>query len=694
MLDVNEFRTFTGVDGDLSVFHQPRNIVVVGASASVEKWGYWMARGALKGADVRPGYLVNPRTPEVAGVATYATMAELPEAPDLVVLCTPGSSVPGLVDEAIALGARGFLCITADVGDVQTKMASDIRAKGARLLGPNAMGLFDQASSLKMVWGDLSPGRVAIVTQSGGIALELSALLARRGLGISRMVSLGNQVDVTGYEELDGLAGRQDTNLVVVYLEDFRDGERILKAMTRLHESGQRVVVISTGRSAGAQATVRSHTGAITSQSEVVDAACRAAGAITVATPSAAANVASVMGGSGSVRGRRVAVVSDGGGQAAIAADVLEQLSLHVNPFSPSLAHAVGQVLPIQAALSNPVDLAGAGEQDIFNFARVIGLICESGEVDCLVLTGYFANYCIDVPSLRDNEFEVARQLGEIARRTGVAIVVQTYSPESATAMVLREAGVATFGVIEDAASALDYAAMFAEVAPRPRAGLTSDVPLEASSRTEFSYWSSRQLLSDHAITFPQAVLIDSNGALERVADQLTFPVALKADWIAHKSDVGGLVLNIQSADELRRVHASMVEKLGNGSFVAEEMDTRPDIVECIVSVRRDALFGAVVTLGLGGANVEIFQDVAHELAPVSSDEATAMLTRVRSSVLLGEWRGRGARDVDALTSLVERLSRLIFTLEGVREIELNPVRVGRGGVLVVDALVLGNSIV
>ena len=678
------------VSSTLQVFHDPRNVVVVGASEAPNKWGYWMARGALSAAGRRPAYLVNRRGVSIGGTASYRALDALPDAPDLVVLCVPGAAIPGVVGEAIMAGARGFVCISADVGELEPEVARLLTAGGARMIGPNCMGLHDTSADLRLVWGELASGRVALVSQSGGLASEVVALLTERKQGVSRVVSLGNQLDVGAGEELAALLGRADTDFVGVYLEDYGAGRALVKTLAQLREEGKYVAVMSVGRSKAAQATVASHTGAITTGAEVVEAACRAAGAAVVRTPTEMADLATLVLGRRYRGGRRIGVLSDGGGQAAVASDCLESSCLEVPPLSADTASQLAELLPPHAATRNPVDLAGAGEHDINAYTSTGEILCTSGELDAVLISGYFGNYAVEVPSLGQDELAVARQLSAIADRTGVPVLVHATNLQSPTAEELRDHGISVFGAVEHAARTLGSAAALFASAPRSLDGASQMAPLDPPPTP--SYWTAREALIAAGLQFPDGRLVRDRQDLHTALRQLSLPVALKADWLTHKTDVGGVALHLAHPAAVEAAYDDMLERFGPLPFVIESMDRREHVVECVVATHWDENFGAVATVGLGGSQIEIYVDVAHSLAPVIHQDALAMVNRLRGASLLRAWRGRPALDCAALAEVVVRLSAVAAASPRIAEIELNPVRVSTRGAIAVDALLIARS--
>ncbi|PRY47881.1 acyl-CoA synthetase (NDP forming) [Geodermatophilus tzadiensis] len=680
--------------GDLSVFRDPRSVAVVGASPDPAKWGYWLARGALQGATRRPVHLVNARGAVIDGTPSAPSLRDLPGTPDLVVLCTPAASVPGLVDEALDLGARGLLAITAGIDlahgepGLERRLAARVRAAGARLVGPNCLGVYDAATDLELAWGTFTPGHLAIVSQSGQLGLELAGLAAHAGLGVSRFVSIGNQVDVTAVEVLDDLVAHEATRAVVLYLESFADGRALLGAMARLRAAGKPVVVLTVGASDASRAAARSHTGALTAATEVVSAACRTAGSVLVDTPAQAVELAHLLLGSPLPPGRRVAVVSDSGGQGALAADTLAREGLVVPRLGPATAGTLARALPPTAAVGNPVDLAGAGEQDLDSYARVVETLLDSGEVDAVVLTGYFGCYGADTPQLVHRELEVVKTLADAVRVHRRPVVVHSMSPDSEAVRTLRASAVPTLHTVDAAARSLALATRLAAGGGDP----VPDAAPGAATGRALPYLEARARVAASGVAYPGAEPVRTADDVRAAARRLSAPYVLKAGWIEHRSDVGGVVAGLTDAEAAVGALRDLTARLGEGGYVLEEMDTRPDVVELIVGARRDPAFGPVLLVGLGGVQAEVYRDVQVALAPVTAGQARELLGRLRGAALLTGWRGAPAVDLDAAAEVAAAVSRLVAEQGDVAEAEVNPLRVGPTGAVAVDALLVAGE--
>ncbi|UUW89170.1 acetate--CoA ligase family protein [Nocardioides sp. WV_118_6] len=680
----------------LTVFSDPRSVAVVGASADPAKWGYWLARGALRGAARRQVHLVNAKGATIDGAPSVRSLAELAErdqVPELVVLCAPAASVPAIVDQALALGTRGFLGITAGIDTahgepgLERRLAERIRAAGARIVGPNCLGLYDAATDLELAWGTFSPGRLAIISQSGQLGLELAGLAAHEGLGVSRFVSVGNQVDVTAAELLDDLVDHEQTRAVVLYLESFADARGLVATMARLREAGKPVVVLTVGASEASRAAAQSHTGALTAATDVVRAACRAAGASLVDTPAQAVELAHLLLGGPLPAGRRVAIVSDSGGQGAIAADTFARHALEVPRLSDATRAALAGLLPAAAAVANPVDLAGAGEQDLSTYARVVDVLAGSGEVDAVVLSGYFGCYGADTPELVERELEVVGALAGVVGEQQRPVLVHSMSHDSVAVRSMREQSVPTLHTIDAVARSLELATAMAEDAARtvPRAV----APPTAETGKALDYLAGRDRVAAAGVAYPGAAAVRDVAGLHAAAARLTAPYVLKAGWLEHKTEVGGVAVGLADVAAAEAAFVAMSGRLGEGDYVLEEMDQRSDTVELIVGARRDSSFGPVVLVGIGGVQAELYRDVQVALAPVEPAEARRMIEALRAYPLLDGWRGRAAVDVAAAADVVAAVSCLLADDPDLVECEINPLRVGPEGAVAVDALVL-----
>ncbi|MFL5952879.1 MAG: acetate--CoA ligase family protein [Gaiellaceae bacterium] len=658
------------VSRTLDSLFAPRSVAVVGASRDPAKWGGLLARGALKGRHRRAVGLVNRNGGEILGSPSHRTIAELPQPPELVVACVPAPALEQTVEEALAVGARAIVGISAGLAeDAERRLGRRVREADAVLLGPNCLGVFDRDEELDLApWVDFPPGEIGLIAQSGNLSLELALLADRAGLGFSRFASLGNQADLEAAELVDSFARHEGTRLIALYVEDFRDGRAFARAAAG---AGKPVVLLTVGGSDGAARAARSHTRALVSDLAVVDAACRAAGIVRVATPTELVDAAAVLLRGRRSAGRRIVVLGDGGGHGVVAADVASRAGLELPVLSPRLAADLAAVLPETATTQNPIDFAGGAERDIRSFERVVDLLLHSGETDALLVTGYFGGYGTD------SERDVATAVASAATERGMPLVVHSLYPQSEAGRALAAGGGLVYGEIERAVSALETLARAGERAPG-----VPFVPDDAIAPVAEGYFASRELVAEAGVPMVAAVAVESASEARAAAEQLGYPVVLKSLGADHKSDAGGVVLDIRDAQELEAAFA----RLPRGPCSVERMAAVDAGLELIVGVRRDPRFGPLLMVGLGGVHAEVFRDVAVALAPVEPAEAEGLLRSLQCAPLLTGARGRGPLDISAAAKAASALSYLAVRAPWLAELEVNPLRVTVDGVVGLDA--------
>ena len=680
---------------DLRPLFDPRSVAVVGASNTAGKWGYWLGTGALLGEDRRSVYLVNRNGGEILGREAYRSLAELPESPELVVITVPASVFDEAVEDAVNAGAKALVVISAGLGEGgpegrarEEAAVERVREAGALLVGPNCLGIFDAETNLHLSSNSVPSGSIGFISQSGNLALEVGMLAGDAGLGYSRFVSLGNQADLEVAELIDSFAEHEPTRLIAVYCEDFRDGRAFARAAHRAVAGGKPVLLLAGGGTAASARAARSHTGAMVSDLVAVDAACAAAGIQRVATPKELVDVAAARLGAPPARGRRVGVVADGGGSTVIAADLAAAHGLDLPEVSDTTAAAIGELLPPTAATRNPVDLAGGGEYDVFNFARVVELLLRADELDIVFLTGYFGGYSTYSDEHAAREVEAATAMAQYANDLGKPLVVQTMYWRSAAADALREAQMPVYRDLEGSLTAI--AALVR--AGSARLGAVPELPPAAAPVEGTGYWAARELLETAGIEFAQARRAGTPDEVLAAAEELGYPVVLKALAREHKSDAGGVALGLLDAAALEEKLSEMAT-LEALEYSVERTAPLADGIELIAGARRDPRFGPVTLVGMGGLYTEVLSDVAAALAPVDEAEAERLIRSLRAAPLLEGARGRPALDIAAAARALSIVSRVAAEHPEIDEVEINPLLVLPDGALGLDArIVLGGA--
>jgi acyl-CoA synthetase (NDP forming) len=668
----------------LDALFAPTSVAVIGASDDIRKWGNWLAKGALAGPV--PVHLVNARADVVLGRPAVPSLAAAGLTADLAVVAVPAAAFEAAVDDALAAGARAIVGISAGLGESgaegkarEQAVVERVKAAGAVLLGPNCLGVSDAQAGLSLTSNPLPRGDVAFISQSGNLSLELAQLLEDHGLGFSRFASLGNQAHLDAADLVEATVSHDSTKVVAVYCEDFRDGRRFAHAALDARAAGKPVVLLTVGASEASARQASSHTASLVSSSDVVDAACAAGGIVRVHTPSQLADAVALLREAPMAKGRKVAIITDGGGHASIAADVAESMSLAVVQLSDGLATKIAAELPSAATSFNPIDVAGGFEQDLACSGRIVETVLDSGEVDAMVVSGYYGGYGLYGETLAELEVESARAMARAVVASGRPLAVHSMYPQSAAAAELRAGGVPVYRTIEGAMRSL------AETAGVSPAGLTPAPPV-ASPLTDLGYWSVRAALVDAGIDFPAAHLVEDVDGLEAAASQVRYPVVLKAMGLLHKSDVGGVRLGIADAEQLRTEYASMVSRLAPPAVTVEEMADTSDGVELIVGVRVDQRFGPIAMVGVGGVLTEVLDDVATSLAPVEPGRVADLLRSLRSSALLDGVRGRPAVDLGGVAEAVSAITRFACAHPELTDVEVNPLLATAQGAVALDA--------
>ena len=674
----------------LDALFDPRSVAVVGASDDPRKWGNWLARGALKGAARRSVHLVNRAAADVLGQPAHASLAAIGAPVELVVAAVPAPALSGVVEEALGIGARAIVAIPSGAA-IAPGLARRVHEAGAVLLGPNCMGVLDSAAELELVPEPMPAGAIGLVSQSGQLAMEVATFAAAAGLGFSRFASLGDQALLGAAPLVRVLAAHAGTRVVALYLEDFGDGRALLDAAAAARAAGKPVLLLAAEPGAAVTRAARSHTGALASGEDAIAAACAAAGIHRVRTPRELVDVADALLRAPAPRGRRLAVVADGGGHGALAAGLLERAGLAVAELGPAARAAVAALLPAAAAAGNPVDLAGGGERDIRTFARVCAALAASGEVDGILLTGFFGGYGGYGEVVAAAELDVARELGRLAHTSGIPLAVHSMHPDSPAAHALRAAGVPVFGEVERAVRA--HVALAAGREPErgvPRLPARGDTAgrRAAPAGGDAGYAAARALFAGAGVPLAAGEIAEGGDVLA-AAGRIGYPVVLKALGTLHKSDAGGVALGLRDEAALAAALAGMTRRLGPAAFAVERMVARGDGIELIAGARRDPRFGPLVLAGAGGIHAEVLRDTAVALGPVDAAGAEALLRSLRIAPLLLGARGRPPLDIAAAARAVAALSRLAAAHPELAELEANPLLVTPDGCVALDARIV-----
>jgi acyl-CoA synthetase (NDP forming) len=681
---------------DLEPLFAPTSVAVLGASTDPSKWGNWLARNALRGAHRRPVHLINRRGGEIDGHPLLASLADAGGQVETVVVSVPEAGLEQAVEESLAQGARALIVITAGLAETgeagrtrERALVARVRGAGAVMLGPNCIGVYDALSEFHVSSNAYPAGPVGLISQSGNLSIELGMLLERCGLGLSRFASIGNQADVRLPDLVEHLAGHEPTRAIAIYAEDVADGRAFVEA-ARAAARQKPVVLLNSGRSAAGARGAASHTGALVTSDAVIAAACREAGVVRVDSPGELVDACLAFVRSPRARGRRVAVLADGGGHGSVAADLLTAGGLEVPTFSAGLMTLIEPQLLQAGGIANPIDIID-GADGLASFTGIARTVLASGEVDALMLTGYFGGYALYSDEYRSDEPREASALAALQGELDRPIVVHSlFADAVGDGTDLRARGLAAYERCEQAARACAALAT-----PAPAAGRAlpqAAVPLGGTP----GYVEARALLLESGLAYGAGGPARDADEAVALADELgLYPATLKAvdASLVHKSDAGGVRVGLADATDLRQAALDMIERLSPGLLFVERTADARDGVELVVGATRDARFGAIVLVGLGGILIETLRDTALALAPLDAAAAERLLRSLRVAPLLDGVRGRPAVDVAAAARAVVALGDAMAAHPEIAELEVNPLLVTPRGAIALDArIALGSA--
>jgi acetate---CoA ligase (ADP-forming) len=664
----------------LDPFYSPSSVVVVGASRQPGKLGHDVlvecARLGFSGSMIGVNPLADGE--RVAGWPLVRSLDELSEAPDLALVAVPAKRTLDAVVDCARVGVRAAVLAAAGLGELggeeallEEEIASAAHKAGMRLLGPNGFGLYVGSIKLNLMgWRDIPAGRIALVTQSGNVAIALCRLMRRSSVGLSSCTGVGNQLDV-GFAELLAYHARSvDSDAVALYLEGLRGtpGREFVEALNQCRAEGKPVVVLKSGRSRAGSRSVTTHTGALGGDGRIWDVALREGGAYQVHDPEEMVEALEAHQAIRNRKVRAVLVLSDGGGDTVLASDALEDSGVPLASLTVETQMALDRLVPVAAPRAegqNPVtlDTAGGMEDDPRLLARCAEVGAADRAVDALVISGTFGGY----RARRQQELEVAERLAAI-HLAGTPVLVHSAfaSDDEETVLELRRAGIPVYRTVRRLAAALGTASAAVRGSRRPSPAQTSKGAALLPTVEVVA------LLEAAGVMVPPVAAVSNEEELGVATGRMSFPVCLKLEdpAVAHKSDVGGVALHL-GANEVAQAAHELWSRFPERQLLVMPMFPRG--IELLVGVGFDETFGVYVTVGRGGVTAELDPDVATALAPFETDVAIALWSSLRCAPLLAGWRSSPGADLVALADLAAALSRLGASQPGL-ELECNPV--------------------
>lgn len=703
-------------------FLAPDSIAIIGASNDPTKRGYKAMVGLINDGYTGSIYPINPKVDTILGFKAYPSMEALPNAADMALICTPAKSIPGLLEQCGRNGTKGAIILASGFGEVdaagaqlEQQVLEASQKANVRIVGPNTSGVFNLHKRVNLLALDnIKPGDIGIISQSGNMLLALALEAESNGhIGFSTYVGPGNQTDVDFADYLQYLGEEENTRVATFYVEGFKDGRAFLDVAKETAKT-KPVVVYKSGSTEAGQKAASSHTGALAGSYGMTVDLLRQVGVNVVGQSDEILPVAEGLGLLQQAAGKRVAVLADGGGQATIASDRLSEAGLELAELSDGTRSALRDILFPQASLVNPIDVAGSTDANPGLLADCMDILAKDANVDMVFLVGMFGGYGIRfAEELKMEELQAAEMIATLSQQTDKPLVVYSlYAHVQPEPLVkLREAGLPVYNSIEHAVQIMkalgergDYIARSQRAEQEPPvspnvAAVATFNQAQKSGRDLFEF-EAKSLLRTYGVDVPKELIVRDEAGLSEAVDEFgDTPLAMKvvSKDILHKSDAGGVKLNLSGEADLRHGRNQI---LASCKVYKADADIEGVLVtpmarkgtEVIIGVSRDPMFGPVLMFGLGGIFVEILEDVAFRAIPLSRDDARSMVDQIKARKILEGARGDAAVDKDALVELLIKVSSIVDAHPEIAELDLNPVIAYDDGYAVVDARVIVNQ--
>jgi acetyltransferase len=701
----------------IDAIFKPRSIAVIGATSRPGSIGRQILTNLFAYDFNGKIFPVNPRYEYIHSTKAYASVEQIPDPVDLAVIVVPAAAVQEAVEQCARKGVKGLVIITAGFRETgpegakrEQAIVDVVRKHGMRLIGPNCMGVLDATPGVRMnatfAPGIPPAGTISFMTQSGALGVAILLAVQKLGLGLAYYASVGNRADVGGDELLEYWENDPHTNLIAMYLESFGDPRRFTELSQRISKR-KPILVVKSGISAAGARAASSHTGSLAGQEAAADALLHQCGVMRVSSIEEMIHLMQGLTGAPMPTGNRLCVVTNAGGPAIMAVDAADGHGLQLATLEAETRRKLRAILPAEASVDNPVDMIASAGPDEYEKALALALADQG--VD-LVIT-------IFVPPLMTEPLEVLRRVTRVARTGKKPVFSVLMAEESYYERIPNEVPdrVPFYRYPEDAVKVAEHMNRYRLWRERP-AGATPSFQADATQarrildtrrRSGGGYLApdeTRSLLGAYGFPTVDHVLVSLWDDVVTAAKPLAFPVVLKVvgENIVHKSDVGGVIVNIENAEALARARSTMEASLKQSKvlkdasgYLVQEMVGAPHgnqvaRQEVILGVAQDPKFGPLLMFGMGGRYVEILRDVVFRVLPMTDVDAREMVRGIRSYPLLEGVRGEARVDIEFIEEMILRLAQLVRDVDGIEELDMNPVIVTnqRAGCRVVDARV------
>ncbi|MEW6268286.1 MAG: bifunctional acetate--CoA ligase family protein/GNAT family N-acetyltransferase [Thermodesulfobacteriota bacterium] len=695
----------------LDALFQPRSVAVVGASEASGKVGRTLLANLIRSPFGGTVFPVNPTRASVLGVKAYPNLAEVPDPVELAVIVTPADTVPGIIEECVALGVRGAIIISAGFKEtgptgaaLEARILETARRGRLRIVGPNCLGVMNPVNGFNATFaaGIARAGSVGFVSQSGALITAVLDWAEREQTGFSTVVSLGSMLDVGWGDVIYYLGDDPRTKSIVIYMETIGDARAFLSAAREVALT-KPIIVIKPGRTAAAARAAASHTGSLAGSDDVLDAAFRRAGVLRVDSIAQLFGMAEVLGQQPRPKGKRLTIVTNAGGPGVLATDALIEGGGELAPLPEETMAALDALLPAAWSHGNPIDILGDAPPRLYRSAVDVAAANPASDGLLVILT----------PQDMTDPTGSAAQLSALAHGTGGPVLASWMGGPSVEAgtQILQKAGIPVYEYPDVAVQMFNFLWRYSEslralyetpaltggrAAERERAAAVVE-RARAERRTILSEDESKEVLAAYGIPVTETHVAAAEDDAVRAADAIGYPVVVKllSHTITHKTDVGGVKLNLQDAEAVREayraIRSSVAKAKGEQHF--EGVTVQPMInytgYELIIGSSIDPQFGPVLLFGMGGTLVEVLRDRSLGLPPLTTTLARRMIERTLIFKALRGVRGRDPVDLGALEQLLVRFSELVVEHPWIAEIDINPLLASSQRLITLDARVV-----
>ena len=685
----------------LDTFFNPKSVAVIGASTNSEKLGYAVVKNLLDGGYSQKGkvYPINPTATEILNFKAYPSVLNVPDPIDLAVIVIPYPLVPEALRTCGQKGIPSAIVISAGFREAgeeglerELELVQICQEFNLRLIGPNCLGVIDSFTPLNASFAAGTPpsGPMAFMSQSGALGTAVLDIALAGRLGLSKFVSLGNKADVSEIDLLQTWVKDDHSKVILIYSEGMPSGQEFIRVAREVTRQ-KPVVAIKSGVTTAGSRAVSSHTGSLAGSEQAYQAAFQQAGILRADSMESLFDMSLALGYQPSLKGDRIAIITNAGGPGILATDALEKSGLSLARFELETIHALEQYLPDAASAANPVDVLGDAHADRYQFA--FEKIFADPNVDGIMI--------LLTPQAMTEIDATAQAIGSLSKKSSIPII-GCFMGESRIQSgidILTSFGVPNYPFPERAANAFRAMSAYRTIRSRPKLEYTQfdvDKPaakkvfdqVRAENRLSIGDAESRQILQAYGMRIPQSEIADSPEKAAAVAGKIGYPVVLKiaSPDILHKTDIGGVKVGLQNATDVRDAYELMVYRAQRyipeariwGCLVQEMAPSGG--LEILVGMNRDPQFGPLITFGLGGIYVETLKDVTFRVAPLSRQEAQEMMMQVKAHALLDGVRGQPPMDKDAIVDTLLRISQLVQDFPDIIEMDINPLMVYHQG--------------